>query len=104
MTDSNQKLTAKQYIEGLRDLRSRVAPETFATANNYLDAAAKVVGAFDVETNWATIQSATELALRLFELFPDYLPLTFKQLALVEERGERVPSPNQIPDWWAGRI
>ncbi len=99
-----EKLTAKQYVEALRDLRQRIEPEEFVRANNYIQAAGKMTGAFDVEANWATIQATSELALRLFELYPEGIPLTFPQLARLQENGHDVPPPNQVPDWWAGRV
>lgn len=97
-------LTARQYIEALRDLRKQIEPEEFVRANNYIQAAGKVVGAFEMETSWASIQSTSELALRLTELYPEGLPLTFPQLAQMLEQGIPTPPPRQIPDWWAGRV
>ncbi len=104
MTENAEKLTAKQYIEAMRDLRNRIDPETFARANNYLQAAGHITGAFHVDPTWATIQSISEVALRLFELYQESMPLTFDQLAQMQENGFDIPPPNQIPDWWAGRI
>jgi hypothetical protein len=104
MTDINEKMSAKQYIEALRDLRQRIDPETFISANNYIQAAVNVTGAFDFNASWSTIQSTTELALRLFELYPESMPLTFAQLAQMQEKGFSTPPPDQMPDWWAGRI
>jgi hypothetical protein len=101
---TSEKLTAREYIEQMRDLRARIDPETFIRANNYLQAAGKVSGAFDVGLNWATIQTTTEVALRLFELYPDGMPLTFGQIALLEAEGHPAPPMKQIPDWWAGRV
>jgi hypothetical protein len=101
---TTEKLTAREYIEAMRDLRDRLDPETFIRANNYLQAAVRVTGAFGAEVTWATIQSTSEVALRLFELYPDGMPLTFDQLALLQSEGHPVPPLNQIPDWWAGRV
>lgn len=101
-TDSEEKLTARQYIEAMRDLRRRISPEEFIRANNYLMAAGNVTGSFEVLTSWATIQSISELAIRLCELYPDGMPLTFPQLVQLEQAGVDVPPPNQIPSWWAG--
>lgn len=100
----SEQLTAKQYIEALRDLRARIHPEEFIRANNYIQAAGHMTGSFEVESNWSTIQAVSEAALRLFEIYPDGMPLTFPQLMRMQENGIEVPPPHQVPDWWAGRV
>lgn len=99
-----EKLTAKEYITAMRDLRARIDPEEFVRANNYVEAAGKMTGSLNVRPNWATIQATSEVALRLFELYPEGMPLTFEQLAEMQAQGIDTPPTNQIPDWWAGRI
>jgi hypothetical protein len=99
-----EKLTAKEYVTALRDLRARIDPEEFVRADNYIQAAGRMVGSFEVNSSWASIQATSEAAIRLFELYPDGMPLTFPQLCQMQDKGIDTPPAAQIPDWWAGRI
>lgn len=93
-----KKLTASEYIRLRRDILNRIQPEEFIRADNYMQAAGRITTAIEVRVCKETILSLHEVALRLCELYPDGMPLTFVQLAEMTERGLAVPPDGAVAE------